>query len=97
MGAGTADDLQFPAGKLEVESEPEAEQSRLELLVTLLPCYLGRVFKLQLWGVKSFFAVLKGVSNQSLVSVNAIYVPTKVNAASVRELAGTLDRMVSNS
>ena len=40
MAAGTADDLQFPAGELEVESEPEAEQSRLELLVTLLPCYL---------------------------------------------------------
>lgn len=80
-----------------MESEPEAEQSRLELLVNLLPCYLGRVFKLQLWGVKSFFAIIKGVSNPSLVSVNAIYVPTKVNAASVIELAGTLDRMVSNS
>ncbi|MEG4578140.1 hypothetical protein QUA71_00650 [Microcoleus sp. MON1_C5] len=40
MAAGTADDLQFPAGELEVESEPEAEQSRLELLVNLLPCYL---------------------------------------------------------
>jgi hypothetical protein len=47
--------------------------------------------------VKSFFAVIKGVSNPSLVSVNAIYVPTKVNAAEVIELAGTLDRMVSNS
>jgi hypothetical protein len=49
LAAGTADDLQFPAEKLEVESEPEAEQSRLELLGNLLPCYLGRVFKLQLW------------------------------------------------
>ncbi|MEG5037826.1 MULTISPECIES: hypothetical protein [unclassified Microcoleus] len=40
MAAVTADDLQFPAGELEVESEPEAEQSRLEVLVNLLPCYL---------------------------------------------------------
>jgi len=93
LAAGTANDLLFPAGELEVESETEAEQSRLELLVNLLPCYLGRVFKLQLWGVKSFFAVIKGVSNPSLVSVNAIYVPTKVNAAEVIELAGILDRI----
>jgi hypothetical protein len=40
LAAGTAYDLQFQAGELEVESETEAEQSRLELLVTLLPCYL---------------------------------------------------------
>ncbi|MEG4348830.1 hypothetical protein QUA70_07080 [Microcoleus sp. LAD1_D5] len=40
MAAGTADDLQLSAGELEVESEPEAEQSRLELLVTLLHCHL---------------------------------------------------------
>ncbi|MEG4171685.1 MULTISPECIES: hypothetical protein [unclassified Microcoleus] len=40
MATGTADDWQFWAGELEVESEPEAEQSRLEHLVTLLTCYL---------------------------------------------------------
>ncbi|MEG4118081.1 hypothetical protein QUA43_11470 [Microcoleus sp. N9_B4] len=40
MAAATADDLQLPAGELEVESEPAAEKSRLELLVNLLPCYL---------------------------------------------------------
>ncbi|MEG4840433.1 hypothetical protein [Microcoleus sp. B9-D4] len=41
MATGTtAGDLQLPAWELEVKSEPEAEQSRLELLVTLLPCYL---------------------------------------------------------
>ncbi|MEG4249701.1 MULTISPECIES: hypothetical protein [unclassified Microcoleus] len=40
MAAGTADYLQFPAGELEVKQEPEAEQSRLEILVNLLPCYL---------------------------------------------------------
>jgi hypothetical protein len=36
--------------------------------------------------VKSCFAIIKGVSNPSLVSVTAIYVPTKVNAAEVIEL-----------
>ncbi|MEG5163148.1 hypothetical protein QUB37_22440 [Microcoleus sp. AT3-A2] len=40
MATGTADDLQFPAGELEVKPEPEAEQSCLEHLVTLLTCYL---------------------------------------------------------
>ncbi|UNU19373.1 hypothetical protein D0A34_11290 [Microcoleus vaginatus PCC 9802] len=40
MARGTADDWQLSAGELEVESQPEAEQSRLELLVNLLPCYL---------------------------------------------------------
>ncbi|MEG3987748.1 hypothetical protein QUA13_11470 [Microcoleus sp. S28C3] len=40
MAAGTADDLQFPAGELDVKPEPEAEQFRLEILVNLLPCYL---------------------------------------------------------
>ncbi|MEG4113043.1 MULTISPECIES: hypothetical protein [unclassified Microcoleus] len=40
MAARTAEDWQLSAGELEVESEPEAEQSRQELLVTLLPYYL---------------------------------------------------------
>jgi len=55
--------------------------------VTLLPraCFQTTT----LGGVKSFFDIIKGVSNPNLVLVNAIYVPTKVNAASVIELAGT--------
>jgi len=40
LATGKADDWQLWAGELEVESQPEAEQSRLELLVNLLPCYL---------------------------------------------------------
>ena len=54
--------------------------------VTLLP---RACFQTTTLGGEVFFRHHKSVSNQSWVSVNAIYVPTKVNAASVIELAGT--------